>query len=293
MKKLAIFTQSGQNSGFAAHSIDIDLNAVSCQNLPAPMNESNEKHLMLFPDRSLFVGALSDNGMHSHHALQIVCSPEPVSIQTEKGTLDSLFTVIAPNVKHAISGNHPAQCILLIDGESSLCHSIEDSSLMKNDVLSLDYPAGIRPLTSPSCQSSLEWMDAFLRELPGNPHGSRPLTLDSRIASACAYIQTDPEYKASLIELAQHTGLSEGRFTHLFKEQMGIPLRKYILWLRLRKSVSALQHGLSLTDAAHEAGFADQAHMSRSFKESFGSSPVDLLTARGNVRIAFCQDGAV
>ncbi|HBS05128.1 MAG TPA: hypothetical protein DEA96_09195 [Leptospiraceae bacterium] len=268
------------------------MNAVSCENLPAPMKESNVKHLLLFPDRSLFVGALSDNGMHSHHALQIVCSQEPVSIQTEKGTLESSLTVIAPNVRHAVSGNHPAQSILLIDGESSLCQSIEASTLVKNDVLTLEYPASFPSLISPGCQSSLEWMDALLSKLPGNPHTSRPVSLDPRIASACAYIQKDPDLKASLIELAQHTGLSEGRFTHLFKEQMGIPLRKYILWLRLRKSVSALQHGMSLTDAAHEAGFADQAHMSRSFKESFGSSPADLLTARGNVRITFCQDGA-
>ena len=270
------------------------------------MAEADPRYLFLFPDRSLFIGPLTDNGMHAHHALQIVCCPEPVSIRLEDRTLHTRLTVLAPNAKHAVSGEHPAQCILLIDGESSLCQSIESGSLKGADALSLDShsnskalskdsgPSGIYSQLSkdtPDCSSAVLMMNSILAELPGAPAPDNIRPLDHRIASACQFIQNDPDLKASLIEVSQHTGLSEGRFTHLFKEQMGIPLRKYILWLRLRKSVNALQHGLSLTDAAHEAGFADQAHMSRSFKEHFGSSPADLLTIRGKVNIHFCESG--
>lgn len=247
-----------------------------------------ERNLFLFPDRSLFVGPLTDNGMHSHHALQIVYSPGPVTVELEKQVLKSSLTVIGPNVKHAVTGNHPLQCILLLDGESSLCQSIVRNCLENKEVLSLSLSSHV-PFDVSKGDSPSRWIEGLMTFLPGQPLREKTVALDERIASACTYIQNDGDLRASLIELAQHTGLSEGRFTHLFKEQMGIPIRRYILWLRIRRAIEALKEGLSLTDAAYEAGFADQAHMSRSFKESFGSSPAELLTARGNVRITFCS----
>ncbi|MCB1167980.1 MAG: helix-turn-helix transcriptional regulator [Leptospiraceae bacterium] len=248
----------------------------------------DERVLFLFPDRSLFVGPLSDNGMHRHHALQIVSSPEPVSVMLEAEEFQAPLVILAPNVKHAVSGDHTQQCILLLDAESALCETISRQCLKGRDALTLEA-FELEPIAgSEDCRRAPDWITSLIRSLPGLQVSAEMGPMDHRIVAACEYIQSDPDLKVSLIELAQHTGLSEGRFTHLFKESMGIPIRKYILWLRLRKSVESLRAGLSLTDAAHAAGFADQAHMSRSFKDHFGASPAELLTQRGGVRIHFC-----
>jgi AraC family transcriptional regulator len=70
--------------------------------------------------------------------------------------------------------------------------------------------------------------------------------------------------------------LSPDRFRHLFLEETGVGLRPYVLWLRLETSLSAYVAGSTLTDAAHAGGFADSAHLSRTFKKMFGISPASV-----------------
>ena len=59
----------------------------------------------------------------------------------------------------------------------------------------------------------------------------------------------------SLNLIAKSVGLSPSRFLHLFTTSVGIPLRPYILWLRLQCAARELARGTSVTDAAHNAGF--------------------------------------
>jgi AraC-like DNA-binding protein len=74
----------------------------------------------------------------------------------------------------------------------------------------------------------------------------------------------------SLADAAAHVGLSNGRARHLFVESTGLPFRTYLLWLRLTKAVELFSAGVSLTDAAHRAGFSDSSHLSRTFRRMFG-----------------------
>ncbi|MEL7400001.1 MAG: AraC family transcriptional regulator, partial [Pseudomonadota bacterium] len=71
-------------------------------------------------------------------------------------------------------------------------------------------------------------------------------------------------------EVSANLALSESRFLHLFRQQMGIAWRPYLLWRRLLCAVQQMAHGLSATAAAHQAGFADSAHLSRTFRSTFG-----------------------
>ncbi len=64
--------------------------------------------------------------------------------------------------------------------------------------------------------------------------------------------------------------LSPSRLRHLFVEQTGLAFKTYMLWLRLVRALDLYASGVSLTQAAHEAGFSDSAHFSRIFKRTFG-----------------------
>ena len=55
-----------------------------------------------------------------------------------------------------------------------------------------------------------------------------------------------------------------------FTDQVGIPLRKYLLWRRLFDAVALLIQGENITGAAYNSGFSDSAHLSRTFKDNFG-----------------------
>ena len=62
-------------------------------------------------------------------------------------------------------------------------------------------------------------------------------------------------------------------------EETGAALRTYVLWLRLNIAIERSMAGGSWTDAAHDAGFADSAHLSRIFKRMFGINPATLVRA--------------
>jgi len=63
---------------------------------------------------------------------------------------------------------------------------------------------------------------------------------------------------------------------HIFTESVGVPLRPYILWLRLQRAACDLMEGYSVTSAAHSAGFSDGAHLTRTFRRMLGMTPTDL-----------------
>lgn len=98
-----------------------------------------------------------------------------------------------------------------------------------------------------------------------------PRRLDPRIDVAVDAI--DDRLREGVVRLDDvraATGLSAERLRHLFSTEIGMPFRRYVLWRRLRAAVTALQAGEGLTGAAHDAGFADAAHLARTLKAMFG-----------------------
>jgi len=83
----------------------------------------------------------------------------------------------------------------------------------------------------------------------------------------------------SLARLSQLAGLSPSRFAHVFVDSIGVPVRPYMRWLRLHRAARELMSGHSVTHAAHIGGFADAAHLTRTFRRTIGIPP-RLLTQR-------------
>lgn len=93
-------------------------------------------------------------------------------------------------------------------------------------------------------------------------------TLPARLAEAEA---------VSLDVLAVSVGVSPSRFMHRFTTSVGVPLRPYVLWLRLQCGAGELARGRSVADAAHAAGFSDSAHFTRTFRRMIGVTPRQVL----------------
>ena len=104
--------------------------------------------------------------------------------------------------------------------------------------------------------------------------GTEPSVIsDARILRAVEYINSHLTTSITLDEVAEVACLSPSRFRHLFAEQTGTGLRPYILW---RRFVSVWEHtmrGASLSTAAHAAGFADSAHLTRTCRRMMGIPP--------------------
>jgi len=84
----------------------------------------------------------------------------------------------------------------------------------------------------------------------------------------------------SLKTLAAISGLSPSRFMHVFTESVGMPLRQYILGLRLQRACFELTAGATVTSAACRAGFSDAAHLTRTFRRILGIRPTELFSQK-------------
>jgi AraC family transcriptional regulator len=99
---------------------------------------------------------------------------------------------------------------------------------------------------------------------------------DPRIIKLIAWLTPRLGQAVSLSDAAKLIGLSPGRTRHLFVQQTGLSFRTYLLWLRLVRAVEIYAGSASLTEAAHAAGFADSAHLSRTFRRMFGIAAASL-----------------
>jgi AraC family transcriptional regulator len=102
---------------------------------------------------------------------------------------------------------------------------------------------------------------------------------DERILRATAYIRSHLDRPLTLEEVAEVACLSPSRFRHLFVEETGMALRPYILWRRFVRVWELSMAGESLSAAAHSAGFADAAHLTRTSRRMFGFPPSALQFA--------------
>ena len=74
-------------------------------------------------------------------------------------------------------------------------------------------------------------------------------------------------------ELEREFGMDRYALTRWFKQAYGVGPHRFLIMRRLDRAKKLLQDGQSLADAAAHAGFADQAHMTRQFRATFGLTP--------------------
>ena len=99
---------------------------------------------------------------------------------------------------------------------------------------------------------------------------------DARVQAVLDEIVLGSSENTSLADLAARVGLSESRLSHLFRRDVGLPMRQYRLTLRMQAAVKHMIGGSSLTEAAHAAGFADSSHFCRICRRMSGMAPSNL-----------------
>jgi len=104
-------------------------------------------------------------------------------------------------------------------------------------------------------------------------------------------IESRPDSFGRLQDAAALACLSPSRFRARFDAELGLPFRRYRLWRRMAFVMRTVAVGGSLTEAAHVAGFSSSAHLSSTFKRTFGLTASDLLALE--VAIDVSEDQAL
>jgi AraC-like DNA-binding protein len=121
-------------------------------------------------------------------------------------------------------------------------------------------------------EAARAWLGAALAGEPAP-------AIDPRVRAALDRLHAEPGTRLSLGDLSRAVGLSESRFLHVFKAAIGVPLRRYKLWIAMGAAMRAIARGESLTTAALDAGFSSSAHFSSAFRSMFGLEPSRLTRA--------------
>ncbi|ASR35842.1 hypothetical protein BAY61_13455 [Prauserella marina] len=224
------------------------------------------------PGRLTYVGSGGPADVHRHHAVQLVVSYDGCfELDVEGRTSRPRAAVIPSGARHSVdtSGRHVALVLIEPSGPAGDGIARRAAELADRE---LAVPSGTppeRPELIPV------FTDRLLRIAGLSPGGEAGRPLSPPVAAAVDYLDHAlvGRRRPSLREAARAAHLSESRLTHVFSAEVGLPFRRFVLWLRLRHAARALAEVDTLTEAAVAAGFSDLAHFSRVCRETFGVSP--------------------
>ncbi|MCZ2099771.1 MAG: AraC family transcriptional regulator [Anaerolineae bacterium] len=227
------------------------------------------------PGWALFSGRAGDNQPHRHPALQLVLGDgQPVRAEVSGRRIEIPGLLIGSNIAHALQ---PGPVWLMYVERESIAGRRLAAACDSVRLLGLDECQALRDhwVASPGDGARVAGLVDRLVGLAAAPATvSHAATRVLRIIAALA--QRPPE-SWSLAGMAAEAALSPSRFAHVFRAETGMPVRPYLRWLRLAIALRAAAQGGSLTEAAHRAGFADAAHLSRTMRRHFGVSPGSIL----------------
>jgi AraC-like DNA-binding protein len=114
---------------------------------------------------------------------------------------------------------------------------------------------------------------AELRERLDHGQGRLP----RKISAELAKLAEEPMARMSQAELAERLGLERTQALRLFKDATGTTFRQFKRWTGLQHAARLIVAGALVRTAAMDAGFADTAHLTRTFKQCFGLTPSQAI----------------
>lgn len=230
----------------------------SCESAQATLHDSNSvpvPHFVVGEGYASYQGPAFDVVAHRHAAFQIAIAVhgEVVIVDSSGCRHCASALLVPPMVRHR-----------MLAGTDLLTYFIEPHSAFA-DRLRETYGRGVTAVDELHGLRDEE----ILRT-------REPSSLDPRLVEA---MRTITRPGCSMPEVAAQVGLSPQRLRALARLELGMPLLRWRVWVRLRLTAEALQEGRSLADAAIAGGFADQAHLTRWMREMMGLTPARTLAA--------------
>lgn len=263
--------------------------------------------LYLWNGLLLYAASGHRNDWHSHYAASLIISLDtPLRLELREdrdGPVDVTVQacILAPNAENRV--HIPGRFLsLMADADSSLFEPL--APMVKGRRWAPISATKLKPVedqlkqlgeSAPDCETARRLIEDCIETISGQRPRPLAVTLDRRISQVLALIREALPSEPDTEAMAQAIGLSRSRLLHLFKEQLGLPVGQYLLWRRLFEAARLWDEGQSITEAAHAAGFYDQAHYSRTMRKMLDITP-SSLTRNPQLQIHRCwaaQEGAV
>ena len=217
----------------------------------------------------LIVAEYDDPAAHSHTAAQIIISVGS-ELEVEINGVRMLCQGIAipSNMVHQIHTHGNATLVFLYDSSTDVAKQVKD----------------IQVISAIACERIITAYNVFQRSETSyeykrlntcllehlNVIEKQSDVMDERINEAMQYIRINLSGKLLCQEVADAVCLSQSRFSHLFRAQVGMTFASYVIYQRILHVYAAIFAGKSITEATIEAGFSSSSHFADVHRRVFG-----------------------
>ncbi|WP_439541589.1 helix-turn-helix domain-containing protein [Hyphomicrobium sp.] len=231
----------------------------------------------LDPGRALFMGALGHNALHAHSVPVLLAGLyDALRLRIGDGPWQRCAAAAIPaGVSYEFDVEGQPLAVLYLEPQAgridALAPFVTKTTETSGALLGgSSIVAALREIYE--ARNGAAWAAEALDDLLAYSAPRARRAMDPRIAHALSDLEVETGLDATAQCAATRVGLSSSRFQHLFADEVGVPFRRFRVWQRLRRAIGEIIDGSNFTDAAHAAGFADQAHFSRAFRQAFGAS---------------------
>lgn len=231
---------------------------------------------------------------HKHWVMQLFLSIEKnLEIGVENNTISCRCIVINRNILHSFSTGNSVYLTMIIVPTSDLAIQLEERmggmEYYIFDNQDIEYIQNLLFYLSDSdeLREYREFMTQLYKFLRLKEQSK---IYDNRINDLLYEIEQCNCDTHSIASFADKVALSSSRLSHLFKEQIGIPLKSYIQFHQMQTAFLALLNGKNITEAAMLAGFDSPSHFAAVTKKMMGMSA--SISVKNSVFLKVTEEGS-
>ena len=203
---------------------------------------------------------------HSHLAVHFIAGLDgPVHCVVSGDSFDADAVFIASDVVHTAYAETGDMLVFLFDTAGSIAEEAQKQYLCGRPYFCGDKETveKLREIwkNNPPAQA-----DSLITQLLGLDTVGNTLR-DERISQVLEYLRSLDEVPEDITaQLCAKVCLSPSRLSHLFKENMGISLHRYLAMDKMRKGYIHFQKYGNITEASMRAGFDSPSHFAATCK---------------------------
>jgi AraC-like DNA-binding protein len=251
------------------------------------MQQPMGAHLVILPDAVIYGAGSFYGGETRRHSGVILLSlgAEPIGVRTRTGSARGKAVLVAPSIARTLHAPEGRYLSIQIAPHHSLYRSL----------LRLGGAGDVLPVRSAGLRSAAERIAGSV--WAGGREGELRQALASLALAVEAILPPEPwkDHRIQAIvsgltaaapgeyafeTLVRSSGLSPSRLSHAFSEAAGLSIRAFMQWRKTHEALRHISQRRNLTAVAHEAGFADSAHLSKTFHATLGLLPSQLANAQ-------------
>ena len=214
----------------------------------------------------------NDPELHSHCAAHIIISlDDNIEIITANEKIKCKGILIPSRMVHTANTNQNKVLIFMFDNTTNVSNRIKSLELLSDETVKQIVKSYYYFKNNDKPELSYR---LFINQISKciNIESPKTIVKNERIIDALKYIQSNLHEPLNCKDVANFVCLSEGRFSHLFKEQMGMTFSAYLIYQRIIKTYTGIINGKSITEASIDAGFSSSSHFASTNKKVFGLS---------------------